>query len=182
MRRLLRTITALLVLALVFVVARGDLFRTTVAVTTSLPTVPICTASQFQAKWVDGTAGAGTAYAWITFTNIQETCSMPTWIDLVMGTDSNSVANSFARVTDLTEMTKPDGGPITESPAGITLGHQQSASLAISFSNRSGCAAATAVTASWLRGGMEPQKLQIPATYLVLQCNGPSAFVSPVFR
>lgn len=182
MRRLLRTITMLLVLGLVFVVARGDLFRTTNTNTTTLPTTPICSASQLQAKWVDGTAGAGTAYAWITFTNNQETCVLPPWIDLVMGTDSNSIADSFARVADLTEMTKPDGGQIIESPDNIRLASRESASVALSFSNRSGCDAVTTVTASWLKSGMEPMELQIPATYLVSQCNGPSAFVSPVFR
>jgi hypothetical protein len=171
----------LLALALVFVVARGDLFRTT-STTTSVPVIPVCSASQLEAAWVDGTAGAGTAYAWITFTNTQETCTLPTWIDLVMGTDTNSPADEFAKVPDLAELTKPDGGSITKSLNGVTLAPQETASVAISLSSRSGCDVVSSVTASWPRSGMDDQTLSLAATYLVAQCSGPSAFVSPVFR
>ena len=180
MRRLLRTLTMLLVLALVFVVARGDLFRA-VSTTTSLPAVSACSATQLQSAWVDGTAGAGTAYAWITFTNTQETCTLPTWLDVVMGTDISTTADQFTRIPVLSELTTPDGGAISKSPEGVTLDAQESASVAISFSNRSGCDVATSVTVSWLRGANR-QELPVAATYLVSQCSGPSAFVSPVFR
>ena len=180
MRRLLRTLTMLLVLALVFVVARGDLFRA-VSTTTSLPAVSACSATQLQSAWVDGTAGAGTAYAWITFTNTQETCTLPTWLDVVMGTDISTTADQFTRIPVLSELTTPDGGAISKSPEGVTLDTQESASVAISFSNRSGCDVATSVTVSWLRGAYR-QELPVAATYLVSQCSGPSAFVSPVFR
>ncbi len=180
MRRLLRTLTMLLVLALVFVVARGDLFRA-VSTTTSLPAVSACSATQLQSAWVDGTAGAGTAYAWITFTNTQETCTLPTWLDVVMGTDISTTADQFTRIPVLSELTTPDGGAISKSPEGVTLDAQESASVAISFSNRSGCDVATSVTVSWLRGAYR-QELPVAATYLVSQCSGPSAFVSPVFR
>ena len=78
-------------------------------------------------------------------------------------------------------MTKPDGGAITKSPEGVRLASQESASVAISFSDRSGCDLATSVTVSWLSGAIR-QELPIAATYLVSQCSGPSAFVSPVFR
>jgi len=172
----------LLALALVFVVARGDLFRaTTTTTTTSLPAVAACSATQLRSAWVDGTAGAGTAYAWITFTNTQETCTLPTWLDVVMGTDITATADQFSRVPVLSELTKPDGGSISKSLEGVTLASQESASVAISFSNRSGCDVATSVTVSWLRG-TNRQELPLAATYLVSQCSGPSAFVSPVFR
>ncbi len=180
MRRLLRTLTMLLAFAIVFVVARGDLFRAT-STTTSLPAVSACSATQLESAWVDGTAGAGTAYAWITFTNTQETCTLPTWLDVVMGIDVSATADQFSRVPVLSELTTPDGGAISKSPEGVTLASQESASVAISFSNRSGCDVATSVTVSWLRG-TNRQELPLAATYLVSQCSGPSAFVSPVFR
>jgi Protein of unknown function (DUF4232) len=179
-RRLLRTLTMLLALALVFVVARGDLFRTSTT-TTSLPAVSTCSAAQLDGRWVDGTAGAGTAYAWITFTNTQETCTLPTWLDLVMGTDISATADQFTRIPVLAELTKPDGSAIVKSLDGITLAAEESATVAISFSNRSGCDPATSVTVSWQRGESR-QELPVVATYLVSQCSGPSAFISPVFR
>ncbi|MEI6736237.1 MAG: DUF4232 domain-containing protein [Actinomycetes bacterium] len=180
MRRLLRTLTMVLALALVFVVGRGDLFRASTT-TTSLPAVSACSAAQLHGTWVDGTAGAGTVYAWITVTNTQETCTLPTWLDVVMGTDISATADQFSRVPVLAEMTKPDGGAITKSRKGVTLAVQESATVAISFSDRSGCDLATSVTVSWLSGAIR-QELPIAATYLVSQCSGPSAFVSPVFR
>jgi hypothetical protein len=170
----------LLILGLVFVVARGDLFRTS-STSTSLPSISTCTAMQLQGEWVDGTAGAGTAYAWITLTNTQGACTLPTWLDVVMGNDVNATADQFTRIPVLSELTKPNGDAIEESNEGIALAAQETASLAISFSNRSGCDVAASVTVSWLRGGNR-QELPVTATYLVSQCSGPSAFVSPVFR
>ena len=173
----------LLVLGLVFVVARGDLFRSaaTITTTSSLPSISTCTAMQLQGAWVDGTAGAGTAYAWVTFTNTQEACTLPAWLDVAMGTDVTATSNQFTRIPELSELTKPNGGAIEESNDVIALASQETATVAISFSNRSGCDEVASVTVSWLRGANR-QELSIPATYLVSQCSGPSAFVSPVFR
>ena len=169
----------LLAFALVFVVARGDLFRAT-STTTSVPVISSCLGSQLDAAWVDGTAGAGTAYAWITLTNNKETCSLPAWLNMAMG-GTGSASSEFTRIGDLTELTKPDGKAIPKSLSRITLATGETATVAISFSNRSGCDVSTMVTLSWLRGA-ELQVHPVIANYLVSQCNGPSAFFSPVFR
>ncbi|MEI8147539.1 MAG: DUF4232 domain-containing protein [Actinomycetes bacterium] len=182
MRRLLRTLIALLVLGLIVVVSKGGLLRrtTTTSSTTSEPPISTCLTSQIHGQWVDGSAGAGTAYAWITLTNSGTTCALPTWLNLAMGTDPNSTSDQFARVPDLAELTRPDGSPITKPDHGVTLAAQETATVALSFTNRSGCDMATTVTISWLVGGNR-QELPVPAAYLVTQCSGPSAFVSPVF-
>ena len=141
MRRLLRTLVALLVLGLILVVSRGGLLRrtTTTSSTTSEPPISTCLTSQIHGQWVDGSAGAGTAYAWITLTNSGTTCALPTWLNLAMGTDPNSTSDQFARVPDLAELTRPDGSPITKPDHGVTLAAQETATVALSFTNRSGC-------------------------------------------
>jgi hypothetical protein len=98
-----------------------------------------------------------------------------------MGSDVNATSNQFTHIPELSELTKPNGDAIEESNNGIELASQETATVAISFSNRSGCDEVASVTVSWLRGANR-QELPIPATYLVSQCSGPSAFVSPVFR
>jgi len=183
MRRLLRTLIVLLALGLVLVVS-GDFFHRTTGTTTtttSEPVTAICLATQIQGTWVDGSAGAGTAYAWITLTNSQATCALPAWLDLVMGTDINSTVDQFAHIPTLSDLTRPDGSSIQQADQGVTLARQETATVALSFTDRSGCDQATTVTLSWLAGGGR-QILNVPATYLVTQCSGPSAFVSPVFR
>ncbi|CAB4872512.1 unannotated protein [freshwater metagenome] len=183
MTRLFRTLIVLVALGLVVIASKGDWLRrtATTSTTTSEPSISTCLATQFRGVWVDGSAGAGTAYAWITLTNSEATCVLPTWLNLTMGTDINSTADRFARVPDLAELTRPDGSPITKPDHGVTLATQETATVALSFTNRSGCDMATTVTISWLVG-VSRQELPVPAAYLVTQCSGPSAFVSPVFR
>lgn len=177
MRRGLVTLLIFAVVALGYTVARQQFDGT--PTTTSVPPSGNCRSDQLASTWVDGTGAAGTLYAWVTMTNTSsQRCSIP----------PHPITASFDAAGALlpAEFTvqSADGQLVDESnypipvdgATAVQLEPNQSASVALSFSNDSSCPTVSLLRLRWTGGSAS-----LAPHYLVSPCNGSSGLISRVY-
>ena len=178
MSRGIRALVVFFAFVLIYTVARGDLQHK--STDTVIPNVSMCTAKQLSPTWITGTGAAGSVFSWIQLTNNGSTCKLPTWLS-VSSSRKGASSENFARVANNSQLARQDNSAIRPSKRGVVVVADQSAYIAISFSDGYSCPPADLVALSW-KGETATESTTLVPTYLATSCAGNSVVMSPVYR